>query len=137
MNPHVVKSALALGLALLVTGCSDPAPDAEVATFEDTDLSSRGEITVRALFVGPALGGAAATVEHEEIPGVMPAMRMDVALGEADLIDGLAAGDRVRMTIVQRDNGTGFIVTEIAPLPEGTVLDLEGSGADSAFVPGA
>ena len=131
-----MKPALALGLALLVAGCSDPAPAAEVATFENTESPESGERTVRAVFVGPALGGAAATVEHEEIPGVMPAMRMDVALGRSDLIDGLAAGDKIRMTIVARGAGPGFLVTGVEPLPADTVLDLEGSGADSAFVPG-
>ena len=131
-----MKPALALWLALLAAGCSDPAPDVEVATFEDTDLSGAAEWAVRAVFVGPALGGAAATVEHEEIPGVMPAMRMDVALGEDGLIDGLETGDKILMTVVERDSGPGLIVTGVEVLPEGTALDLEGPGADSAFVPG-
>ena len=134
-----MRTALAFGLAVLAVGCSDPAPDSEseIATFEDTDLSGGGERTVRAVFVGPALGGAAATVEHEEIPGTMPAMRMDVALAREDLIDGLAAGDKVVLTIASRDSGPGFVVTDVEPLPDGTVLDLEGTGADSVFVPGS
>lgn len=129
-----------IALACLVIGCSDPEPldDAEIATFEETDFSDDSDglelATVRAVFLGPAFGGDAALVEHEEIPDRMPAMRMQVALERPDLIAGLEAGDKVTLTYRDYATGPGFVVTAIEPLPADTELDLD-SAADSAFVP--
>ena len=135
------RPLLVLTLTLLALGCSDPEPTdgGEVATFEEMTYSdataSESELTVRAVFVGSLYDGDAVMVEHEEIPGRMPAMRMPFMLERPDLISGLSEGDKVLLTIRNDEMGTGFAVTAIEPLPASTVLDLEGSGADSAFVP--
>ncbi len=136
-----MSKSFVFALAFLAIGCSDaePANDAEVAVFEETDFSDTAPeadvFTVRAVFVAPAFGGDAALVDHEEIPDRMPAMRMEFALERRDLIAGLTAGDKVLLTLRDYETGPGFAVTAIEPLPENVELDLEGSGADSVFVP--
>ncbi|GAB5537871.1 MAG: hypothetical protein Rubg2KO_41200 [Rubricoccaceae bacterium] len=137
------RPLLVFALAFLAVGCSDPEPtdDGEVATFEETtfsdDTSSDGALMVRAVFLGPMYDGDAMMVEHEEIPDLMPAMRMPFTLERPDLIAGLSEGDKVLLTIGNSESGPGLIVTAIEPLPPDTELDLEGAEADSVFVPGA
>jgi Cu/Ag efflux protein CusF len=50
------------------------------------------------------------TLDHEEIPGVMAAMKMDYGVAEAALLDRLAVGDRVEGRIEERA-GSYVIVT--------------------------
>lgn len=40
-----------------------------------------------------------ATVQHEAIPGYMPAMTMDFPVRDEHLLDGLARGDQIRFTL--------------------------------------
>ena len=127
---------LALALALLAAGCSDPVQDgpAEVATFEETDLSGddvADSVTTRAVFVAATLGGDAALFVHEEISSEMPAMRMQFALERPDLIAGLVEGDKVELGLVERSSQTGYVVTDVTPLSPDIELDLDGI-ADSA-----
>jgi len=137
----VSKPLFVFALAFLAFGCSDPEPtdDGEVATFEETtfseDTPAEDELAVRAVFVSPIYDGDAVMVEHEEIPDVMPAMRMPFPLDRPDLIAGLSEGDKVLLTLRNSEAGPSLVVTAIEPLPPDTELDLEGSGADSVFVP--
>ena len=50
-------------------------------------------------------------IDHEAIPGVMPAMTMPYEVESAALLDGIAAGDRVRGTL--RVDARGFVVTAL------------------------
>ena len=45
------------------------------------------------------------TVKHEEIKGFMPAMTMPYEVRDANLLDGLAAGDLINATLVVVSNG--------------------------------
>lgn len=110
-----------------------------MATFEETTFSDEvptgDAIQVRAQFLRAIYEGEAIMVDHEEIPDFMPAMRMPLMLERPDLISGLSEGDKVLLTIGNSSVGPGLIITAIERLPPETELDLEGSGADSAFVP--
>jgi Cu/Ag efflux protein CusF len=81
----------------------------------------RPTLDVRARFVEAKYDGQAATVEHEAIPGRMPAMRMDLSVADPALLDGLAPG----APVVLRLDSARFQIVGVEPLPPGTVLDLE------------
>jgi len=53
-------------------------------------------------------------IEHGDIPGLMPAMKMDFHVKDKSLLNGLAADDRIQFTI---ENGVGGLkITEIKKL---------------------
>ena len=85
---------------------------------------------VRGRVVGPAFGGEALVVDHEEIPGYMEAMRMTLRLCE----EGAAAvpdGTPVRFDLRVPERGAACIAA-LEPLPEGTPLQLADVPADTS-----
>ena len=101
-----VWAARAGWLALVVVAaCAEPAPPT---------------VTVRGVYVGPQLGGQAALVDHEAIPGRMDAMAMAFRVVEPDAFEGVAPGTPVRLTL----DSASLAVVAAEALPEGTALDL-------------
>ena len=98
--------ALAAGCAERPAEVEDPARG-EAPPAEETDVS----YTVRGVFLEPLYDGQAATVRHEAVPGLMPAMQMDLRLADPALLDGLAPGDSIRFRM--EDRGSGLQVTEV------------------------
>lgn len=94
-------------LALLAAGCASD-PPAET-------------VEVRAVYERTVFDGAAATFDHEAIPGKMDAMRMDVPLADAALVAGLAPGDKVALAL---ETEPRLRVVAIRPLPDSTRLRL-------------
>ena len=94
-------------LALLAAGCASD-PPAET-------------VEVRAVYERTVFDGAAATFDHEAIPGEMDAMRMDVPLADAALVAGLAPGDKVALAL---ETEPRLRVVAIRPLPDSTRLRL-------------
>ncbi len=45
-------------------------------------------------------------IDHEDIPGLMPAMTMEFYVRDKSMLDGLKSGDRVEFTL---ENGVGGI----------------------------
>lgn len=81
----------------------------------------RPTLDVRARYLGSKFDGQAASVEHETVPGRMPAMRMDLAVADPALLAGLAPGDAVTLRL----DSARLVVVGVTPLPAGTALDLE------------
>ena len=53
-------------------------------------------------------------IEHGDIPGLMPAMKMDFHVKDRSLLNGIAANDRIQFTV---ENGVGGLkITEIKKL---------------------
>ena len=44
-------------------------------------------------------------INHEDIPGLMPAMQMEFLVQNASLLDNVKPGDRVDFTIVETTKG--------------------------------
>lgn len=84
----------ALALLLLVTGCG-----ADRHEGEGVVLDVRPEL--RQLHL-----------DHEEIAGLMPAMRMNFDVADATLLDGVAPGDRVRFALSAGDGGFRIVALE-------------------------
>ena len=107
-----------LALALTVAACTeDPAPDAGPT------------LSVRALYEASLYDGDAMRVRHEAIPGVMPAMRMDLRVRTPGLLDGVPEGALLQLTL----DSLSYAVLDLEVLPPGTELDLapgpdDGSG---------
>ena len=53
----------------------------------------------------------AVTLDHEEIPGVMAAMKMEYPVSDATLAHGLAVGDRVEGRVEHRP--TGYVLVAL------------------------
>jgi protein SCO1/2 len=84
----------ALALVLLALGCA----------------ADRHEGTGIVLDVQPALRQV--QLDHEEIAGLMPAMRMNFDVADPALLDGVAPGDRVRFALATEGGGLRIVVLE-------------------------
>jgi protein SCO1/2 len=82
--------ALSLSLALLAAGCAKPSADRQY-TLEGQVLSIASD-------------RLEATIKHEEIKGLMPAMTMPYKVKEAKLLDGIAPGDLITASLVVTTN---------------------------------
>lgn len=108
-----VKPMLALVCGLLLWSCSaepatlsdsgappaknsaTPVPSSTVS--KDGDYPGKGKITKINLDLGSV------EMDHEEITGVMPAMRMEFYVSDKKLLAGLSVGDRVDFTLQYKD----------------------------------
>jgi Cu/Ag efflux protein CusF len=70
-----------------------------------------GVYEIRGVVVAVDTGRSILEINHEAIPGVMPAMTMPYEVAEPRLLQGLAAGDRVRGTL--RVDNRGQIITSL------------------------
>lgn len=52
------------------------------------------------------------TLDHEDIPGLMKAMKMEFKAADAKLLDGLRPGDAVEGKL-KKDEAGGYVVTEL------------------------
>ena len=92
---------------LLVAGCtSEPAPET---------------VDVRAVYEKTVFNGAAATFDHEAVPDVMDAMRMDFPIASPDVVAGLRPGDKVTLSLQTEPR---LEVVAVAPLADSTALRL-------------
>jgi Cu/Ag efflux protein CusF len=107
----------ALLALLLLTAC---APAERPATTERI-------YETRGIYHGPRFDGEAASIEHEAIPDVMEAMRMDLRLEDPTELDRFTPGDRVRFDIVVR--GAEVRARHFERLPDTTRLELRGASA--------
>jgi protein SCO1 len=99
-------AALAAVLVSLAVGCGgkmgNPDPPA---------TATDGVYEIRGVVVAVDVGRRILEINHEAIPGFMPAMTMPYEVAEASLLQGLTAGDRVRGTL--RVDRRGYIITSL------------------------
>ncbi|MBX7165875.1 MAG: copper-binding protein [Pirellulales bacterium] len=86
-----VRTALVLGAALLLAGCSR-APVDQARQYE-----IRGKITAL------DAAGPTVTIDHEDIPGLMQAMEMEFKASGSGVLAGLQVGDAVQGHLEARD----------------------------------
>jgi Cu/Ag efflux protein CusF len=84
-----------------------PAPATNSASQKNGEYPAKGTITK----INPTLGSV--ELDHEDIPNLMPAMRMEFYLADKLMLNGIAVGDIVDFTILYKD-GTETI-TKIKP----------------------
>ena len=127
---------LALALTIALIGCKKPesqragaaAPTARepqptsmpVAT-ATTKYHARGRV-VRATF-SKAGEGVSIVVDHEDIPGLMDAMRMQFRLIDPAIASRFHPGDKIAFDLAEQPEGDEA-VTRVTPLPADTPLRL-------------
>jgi protein SCO1 len=87
MRSYLVFS---IGLALLAAGCAKPT--------DERTYTLQGQV------LAVAANRLEATIKHEEIKGLMPAMTMPYKVKEAKLLDGIVPGDLITATLVVASN---------------------------------
>ncbi|MBX3248614.1 MAG: copper-binding protein [Myxococcales bacterium] len=78
-------------------------PAATTAATETTRYTTRGTIE--------RIEGARAEINHEEVPGYMPAMTMPFFANDEAVLSGLAAGDRIEFSFEVDDSRRHVIVS--------------------------
>lgn len=104
-----IKAAVAvLFLVALGSGCAPSEPSG--------DVDGRQEFVVSGRVVAIADDRETITLNHEEMPGFMPAMTMPFYLKEASLAEGLVPGDTVEFTfVVAGDRSWIEAIRKVAP----------------------
>lgn len=103
LNALPLALALVMALPLVACACGHDgttnAQGAEVASYETRGTVERVEKERQSV-----------TIEHEDVPGYMPAMTMPFSYEDTSLVEGLAPGDRVAFTFEARSGGRHVIV---------------------------
>lgn len=115
---------LALTAVFLLTACGGAA-DSETESAAEGPSAQATVYEVRGQFVMYQYGGEAIRVDHEEIPGLMAAMRMDFRPKDPSEIEGLEPGDKIAFRYVVGESGSYIEGLEV--LPEETELELAGA----------
>lgn len=87
-----------------------PTPQATPGIPNDGNYFGRGKVTK---INAP---GGSIEIDHEEIPGMMPAMKMEFNVKDKALLDGLAVGDDVKFVIEYKHPGE--TITAIKKMPK-------------------
>lgn len=77
---------------------STPKPTATQPQVANGDYPGKGKVTKINLELGSV------EMDHEEIVGVMPAMRMEFYVSDKKMLDGLNVGDAVDFTLRYKDH---------------------------------
>jgi Cu/Ag efflux protein CusF len=94
---------IALALPLAVAGCQDGSEGKKAAEAKEFDV--RGKVVA----VSPAK--PAVTLDHENIPGLMKAMRMEFVVEDPKLLEGIKVGDQVQGRLKQGESG--YVLTRL------------------------
>ncbi|MBY0515024.1 MAG: copper-binding protein [Gemmataceae bacterium] len=102
----LIRAAVVLAAALaLVAGCqkaAEPGKDKDADKVYD----------LRGTVVATNPGKKIVTLDHEDIPGLMKGMRMEFAVADAKLLDGLQPGDAVEGKL-KVGAGNSYLVTDL------------------------
>jgi Cu/Ag efflux protein CusF len=86
-------------------GCSDSAEkQSRAATTKRYEL--KGEV------VAVDLKQSLVTLDHEDVPGLMKAMKMDFRVEDPKLLEGIKAGDQVQGRLKKGESG--LVITELS-----------------------
>lgn len=97
-----ISAALMIALVILSHGCgeSDVKTSNSVSTstseIKDGDYPGKGKVTK----INNELGSV--EMDHDDIPGLMPAMRMEFYVADNAMLNGLAVGDSVDFVILYK-----------------------------------
>lgn len=83
---------------LMFTGCSQ----------KETPPEKLYPVTGVVVEIGP--GKEWVTIDHDDIPGLMKAMRMKFAVGEPEVLEGVAVGDEIICSLKVTADGQYVLV---------------------------
>ena len=113
-----------LSVAFSFSGCGKKQPAAQ-----STDAREFG---VRGIVRGVDAANATLTIEHEDVPGFMPAMTMPFTMKNVNELDGLKLGDGVTFQLVVMENNSW--ITDVKYIDAG-VVKLPGNRMNAASAP--
>jgi protein SCO1/2 len=104
MKTHQMLWLLVIGLSLAQVGCKDGGGDKSKTT-GDKEYDVRGKVA--------AVDRAkpAVTLDHQDIPGLMKAMKMEFAVADGRLLEGIEVGDQVQGRLKKGDSG--YVLTRL------------------------
>lgn len=91
---------------LVLAGCQKPADTPKSGTAPEEK-----EYDIKGTVVDVAPDKKAVTLDHEEIPGFMKAMKMKYPVSDPKVLDGIATGDKVSGRLKAR--GTDYTITKL------------------------
>ena len=99
--PIIVAISFCLSCGTVDIRTANPAANTHQTTGnppppKDGDYAGTGTITKIDLGIGSV------EMDHQAVPGLMPAMRMEFYVSDKDLLKGLALGDKVEFTILYK-----------------------------------
>jgi Cu(I)/Ag(I) efflux system membrane protein CusA/SilA len=97
-------SLAALVLSTALAGCGSPASGKKDAAGNQYDI--KGKVTAI------DANKEKVTIDHEDIPGHMPAMEMSFKVADGKLLDGIQVGDKVQGKLEKRDSGDVIVQLE-------------------------
>ena len=113
-RPHPISAAIrlfgAMSVAVALLGCGASNPQAA------TDGLGEGRYALKGTVVSVSPERGTLLVDHDEIPGYMPAMTMEFAVAAGDLANA-RPGQRIRGVLYQTSEA--FHLEQIWPLDEG------------------
>lgn len=101
MTRFVWAGVVAAGALILLNGCGKS---------PETGKDKLYDVTGTVVATDPQK--PAVTLDHEDIPGLMKAMKMEFKAADAKLLDGLRPGDAVAGKL-KKDEAGGYVVTEL------------------------
>src|SRR5688572_24931827 len=108
MSMRASRAALAAVVLMVAAACGGGASAPDPV---DPRLPS-GTYDIRGSIVSVDRPRNIVEINHEAIPGVMPAMTMPYEVADPALLQGIAPGDRVRGTL--RVDSRGYVITALA-----------------------
>ena len=108
MSMRASRAALAAVVLMVAAACGGGASAPDPV---DPPLPS-GTYDIRGSIVSVDRPRNIVEINHEAIPGVMPAMTMPYEVADPALLQGIAPGDRVRGTL--RVDSRGYVITALA-----------------------
>lgn len=104
-------ACLILALLLILAGCADSGTD--TMSPQPDDLAGKEyPITGRVVAVGD--DKQSVTLDHEEIPGLMPGMEMKFSVDDPAIVTGIEPEDRVQGRIFVKDGS--YVIRELKKL---------------------
>jgi Cu/Ag efflux protein CusF len=116
ISAHGYAPCILALLLLLIAGCSGERSN------PDDDSVAVPVYEVKGLFFQYDSGNHVISVAHEEIPGVMSAMRMSLRTEQTAMAESLEPGDIISFQLTRR--GASWFAENIEILPEETQLVL-------------
>lgn len=124
-----------LALLLFASGamfaaCASDTPDeasGATTSAEPTVVETGESWTARGIYLGSKFEGQAVSIDHEDIPGLMDAMKMDFLIDSPEDMNGITEGDKVTFRLDYIDNRV--VASDFYVLPDTTTLTLASSAA--------
>src|SRR5947207_11077488 len=100
MHVNIMKSAICCAALCLMASCRPKSSNMEASLKSDSSSTTQQVYSVKGVVKEIKIDGQTAVIEHEEVPGYMPAMTMPFKVKATNDLLGLQPGDAVSFRMV-------------------------------------